>query len=192
MPVCMPSGAVLWIALSRHPCHSLSQLSHWLAAWCSLRWIVAPALHALEALSCNLHCPSKCCLAHRMAYVEGDLKDHLVSNPLTWEWLPTTRSGCPGCHPTWPSNQCLLRWGYHLFGQPVPAPHHSRSKELPPDIQPKSSLQLKPISPCPAVIYPFGEFTPFLFIGSLQILKPTNHLSGLPLDPLQQLSVFLV
>ena len=35
---------------------------------------------------------------------------------------------------------------HNLSGQPVPAPHHSHSKELPPDIQPKSALlQLKTI-----------------------------------------------
>jgi len=28
-------------------------------------------------------------------------------------------------------------------------------------------LQLKTVPRCPAVIYPFKEFTPFLFIGSL-------------------------
>ena len=45
---------------------------------------------------------------------------------------------------------------------------HRVCKELPPNIQPKSSIfQLKTILPCPAVIYPFKEFTPFLFIGSL-------------------------
>ena len=57
---------------------------------------------------------------------------------------------------------------YNLSGQPVPAPHHTPGKELPPNIQPKSSLfQLKTVPPCPAVICPFKEFTPFLFIGSL-------------------------
>ena len=54
-----------------------------------------------------------------------------------------------------------------LSGQPVPAPHHSPCKELPPNIQPKSTLiQLKTVPPCPAVICPFKEFTPFLFIDS--------------------------
>jgi len=53
----------------------------------------------------------------------------------------------------------------NLSGQPVPAPHHSLSKELPPDIQPKSCLpQFKTISPCPAVIYPCKELTPLLFV----------------------------
>jgi len=61
--------------------------------------------------------------------------------------------------PIQPGLEHLQGWGIHnLLGQPVPAPHHSHSKELPPDIQPKSSLlQLKTISPCPPVIYPSKE-----------------------------------
>ena len=43
---------------------------------------------------------------------------------------------------------------HSLFGQPVPAPHHSHSKEFPPDIQSKPSLlELKTIPPCPITIY---------------------------------------
>jgi len=63
--------------------------------------------------------------------------------------------------PIQPDLEHLQGWGIHnLSGQPVPAPHHSPGKELPPDIQPKSSLpQLKTIFPCPAVIYPFKERT---------------------------------
>jgi len=38
---------------------------------------------------------------------------------------------------------------YNLSGQPVPAPHYSPCKELPSNIQPKSSLfQLKTVPPC--------------------------------------------
>ena len=57
--------------------------------------------------------------------------------------------------PIKPIQEHLQGWSTHsLPGQPVPALHHSLCKELPPDIQPKSSLpQLKTISPCPAVIY---------------------------------------
>jgi len=52
----------------------------------------------------------------------------------------------------------------------VPPPDHSLGKELPPDIQPKSSLpQLKTISPCPAVIYLFKELIPLLFIRGLPL-----------------------
>jgi len=62
--------------------------------------------------------------------------------------------------PIQPGLEHLQGWTGHP--QPlwaaVPAPHHSHSKALPPDIQPKSSLlQLQTIFPCPAVIYPFKE-----------------------------------
>ena len=47
-----------------------------------------------------------------------------------------------------------------LSGQPIPAPHQSLGKELPPDIQPKSSLlQSKTVSSCPAAIYPVKELS---------------------------------
>ena len=84
--------------------------------------------------------------------------------------------------PIQPGLEHLQGWGIHnLSGQPVPAPHHSPGKELPPAIQPKSSLfQLKTFSPCPAVIYPFKEFTPLLFIGSLQVLKGCNEVTPQP------------
>ena len=66
--------------------------------------------------------------------------------------------------PIQPDLEHLQGWGIHnLCGQPVPAPHHSHSKELPLDIQPKSPLlQIKTISPCPAITYPFKELTPLL------------------------------
>ena len=71
--------------------------------------------------------------------------------------------------PIQPGLEHLQGQGIHnLSGQLVSPPHHSHSEELPPDIQPKSSLsQLKTISPCPSVIYPFKQLTPLLFIGSL-------------------------
>ena len=79
--------------------------------------------------------------------------------------------------PIQPGLEHLQGWGIHnLSGQPVSAPHHSPGKELSPNIQPKSSLfQLKSVPPCPAVIYPFKEVIPFLFIGSLQVLKGCNE-----------------
>ena len=69
--------------------------------------------------------------------------------------------------PIQPGLEHLQEQGIHnLPGQSVPAPYHSHSKELHPDIQPKSTLlQLKTIRPCPAVIYPFKELTPLLFTG---------------------------
>ena len=75
--------------------------------------------------------------------------------------------GCPGPHPTWPWTPPGMGHSQPLWAA-VPAPHHSHSKELPPDIQTKASLlQLQTSSPCPAVIYPCKELTPLLFIGSL-------------------------
>jgi len=79
-----------------------------------------------------------------------------------------TRPGCP----IQPGLEHLQGWGiHHLSGQPVPAPHHSHSKEFPPDIQPKPSLlQLKTISPCPAIVYPFKELAPLLFLATFPVL----------------------
>jgi len=37
-----------------------------------------------------------------MAWVEKELKDHLVSTPLPWAGLPTTRPGCPEPKCCWP------------------------------------------------------------------------------------------
>jgi len=51
--------------------------------------------------------------------------------------------GCPGPHPTWPWTPPGM-----VHPQPLWAPHHSHSKELPPDNQPKS-LNLKPFPPVP-------------------------------------------
>ena len=55
--------------------------------------------------------------------------------------------------PIQPGLEHLQGQGIHNFsGQPVPAPYHSPGKELPPNIQPKSSLfQVKTLSHCPAV-----------------------------------------
>ena len=56
--------------------------------------------------------------------------------------------------PIQPGLEHLQGWGIHNLSvfQAVSVPHHSHSKELPSDIQPKSSLlQLTTISPCPTV-----------------------------------------
>ena len=93
-----------------------------------------------------------------MAWVGRDPKDHQVPIPLPQAGLTSTRSstrsGWPG--PIQPGLEHLQGQGIrNLSGQPVPEPCHSPSKKLPPNIQPKSSLlQLKTISPYPAVIYP--------------------------------------
>ena len=95
-----------------------------------------------------------------MAWVGRDIKDHEAPTP------PRHRQGHQPSHvmlgqaaqgPIQPGLEHLQGWGIHnLSEQPIPAPHHSHSKELPPDIQLQSSLlQLKTISPCPAVIFPF-------------------------------------
>jgi len=104
-----------------------------------------------------------------MAWVGRDSKDHEAPTPCSH------RQGHQPPHlipdqaaqgPIQPGLEHLQGWTGHP--QPlwtaVPAPHHSHSKELP---QPKSSFNLKPFPPCPAVIYPFKELTPLLFIGSL-------------------------
>ena len=37
-----------------------------------------------------------------MAWVERDLKDHLVASLLLWAGWPAARPGCPEPHPAWP------------------------------------------------------------------------------------------
>ena len=107
-----------------------------------------------------------------MAWVGRDPKNHeaptslLQAGPQPPHLIPAQAAQGP----IQPGLEHLQGWTVHP--QPlwtaVPAPHHSHSKELPPDIQPKSSyLQLKTISPCPAIIYPFKELTPLLFVVSL-------------------------
>ena len=108
-----------------------------------------------------------------MAWVGRDLKDHQALTSCRQDHQPPhliLDQAAQG--PIQPGLEHLQGWTGHP--QPlwaaVPAPHHSHSKELPPDIQPKSSLlQLKTFSLCPAVIYPCKELTPLLFIGSLWV-----------------------
>jgi len=81
---------------------------------------------------------------------------------------PFTRPGCPGPHPTWPWTPPGMGHLQPLWAA-VPAPHHSPGKELPPNIQPKSSLfQLKTVPPCPAVI--LSCWTPACFGFQFKIL----------------------
>ena len=90
---------------------------------------------------------------HRMAWVRRDLKDHQAPTPTP---LPPTTGRQAGPTTSISNTQGPIQPGLEHFqgrgihslpGQPVPAPHHSHSKELPPDIQPKFSLlQLKAIS----------------------------------------------
>ena len=70
-----------------------------------------------------------------MAWIGKDLKDHQVPTP------PNHRQGCQlldqllsqiAQGPTQPCLKHLQGQGIHnLYGQPVPAPHHSLSKKLP-------------------------------------------------------------
>ena len=72
---------------------------------------------------------------HRMAWVGRDLKDHEYPMLPLQTGLPAstsnTRPYCPG--PYSPGPEHLQGQSIHnLCGQPVPAPHHSHSKEFPP------------------------------------------------------------
>jgi len=78
-----------------------------------------------------------------MAWVGRDLKDHQAPTPLCMQnHQPPHLIPDQAAHgPIQPSLDPLQERGTHsLSGQPVPAPHHSLCEELPPDIQPKSSL----------------------------------------------------
>ena len=90
---------------------------------------------------------------HRMAWVEKDHNDHLVSTSLLCAGSPTTRPGL----------ECLQGWGIHnLLGQPVPVCHHPVCEKLLPNIQPKSPLsQSKTIPPCPITIHPCKQTLPY-------------------------------
>jgi len=64
-----------------------------------------------------------------MAWVEKDLKDHLLSTSLPWAGLPTTRPGLP----IQPGLEYLQGLSIHnLLGQPVPVLHNPLSEKLPP------------------------------------------------------------
>lgn len=69
-----------------------------------------------------------------MAYVERDLSDHQIPSPLPQAGLPATRSNTRSDFPWAPQPRLehLQGWGiYNLTGKPVPAPHHSLSKNCP-------------------------------------------------------------
>ena len=128
-----------------------------------------------------------------MAWVGSDLKDHEALTPLP-QARPTTstsnsRPGCPRPHPT--CLEHLQGWGTHsLSGQPVLAPHHSVGKELPPDIQPKSSLpQLKTISHCPFIAL-IAEQTFLSNVNPVWMAFPPRS-AGLFLDGLDVIIHFL-
>ena len=102
-----------------------------------------------------------------MTWVGRDLKDHEAPTPpcrMEGHWPLYLILDQAAQSPIQPGLEHLQGQGTHnLSEQPVPAAHHSHCKELPPDIQPKSSLlQIKTIFPCPAIIYPCEELTPLL------------------------------
>jgi len=75
---------------------------------------------------------------HRMAWIEKDLEDHLVSTPLLCAGLPTTRPGCPEPHPAWiPSRDGASRTS---LGNPFQCITTLCVEKLPPNTQPKPPL----------------------------------------------------
>ena len=82
-----------------------------------------------------------------MAWVAKD--HHLISTPLPWAGLPTTRPGCPEPHPALPwLPPGIGHLQPNLSGQPVPVCHYPLSEKLPPNIKPKPPLsQFKTILP---------------------------------------------
>ena len=115
---------------------------------------------------------------HRMAWVEKDHNDHLVSTPLQCAGSPTTRPGCPGPHPAWP-------WMPPEMGHPQP-PWATCSSTSPPSVWKNILLISSPNLPCislksfPLVyltIHSHKQLFPLLFIRSLQILEGHNEVS---------------
>ena len=105
----------------------------------------------------NRHCGAYS-LNHRMAWVEKDLKDHLVSILLPQAGPPTTRRGCPEPHPAWP-------WTHPVMGYPQPSPGNLfqcvttlwvKSLLLIPSLSLLMS-QFKIIPPCPITIHPHKQ-----------------------------------
>ena len=121
-----------------------------------------------------------------------------------------------------PGLECLQGWGIHnLLGQPAPVRHHPLGEKIPSNIQPKPPLsQLKPFhlvlslstlvnscSPsCLCAPFKYWKDTMRSSQSLLQakqsqfpqpfptgeVLQPSDHLSGPPLDPLQELHVLPV
>jgi len=53
---------------------------------------------------------------HSEAWVERDLKDHLVSTPLLWAELSTARPGCPEPHPALTGNAHFTKQKLNVQG----------------------------------------------------------------------------
>jgi len=107
---------------------------------------------------------------HRMAWVGRGLKDHQVPIPPKQAKLPATRSssrsGCPGPHPSWPWRPPEMGCPQPLWAV-VPAPHYPLSEKLHPNVWSKSSrLEFKIIPPCSITINLCKKFS-LVFIISL-------------------------
>ena len=93
-----------------------------------------------------------------MTWVGRNIKDHESPIPFHRQGHqhPHLILDQPAQGPIQPCLEHLQGWGIHnICGQPVPAPHHTLSKELSPDIYSKSPILLfKNIPPCPIAIYP--------------------------------------
>ncbi|KAK4807117.1 hypothetical protein QYF61_018458 [Mycteria americana] len=139
-----------------------------------------------------------------------------------WTLVVQTSCGCPipgsgylpldqvAQSPVQPGLEHFQGGGIHSFcGQPVPVPHHPHGKKFLPNIQSKCTLfQFKTVAPCPVTTGPVlkgrnkvslepsllqaerPQLSQPFFTG--EVLQPSDHLRGPPLDPLQQVHVFLV
>ena len=80
------------------------QIWHGGEALCRTAWLNHE--YVLKKAECNFYSVLLCGRGyspnHRMAWVEKDHNDHLISTPLLSAGLPTTRPGCPEPHPAWP------------------------------------------------------------------------------------------
>jgi len=77
-----------------------------------------------------------------MVWVGGTSKP-TPPQPLPWAGLPSTSSGCPGLHPTWPWAPPGMGHPQLLWAACASASSPSQWK-MSPDISPKSSFSLKP------------------------------------------------
>ncbi|KAK4821804.1 hypothetical protein QYF61_003833 [Mycteria americana] len=151
---------------------------------------------------------------HRMIWVAKDLKDHLVPTPCHGQGqLPLDQVAQS---PMQPGLEHFQGWGIHNFsGQSVPVPHH-------PLILKCTLSQVKAITPCPVATCPCKKSLSSFLVGPLQVLEgcykvspepfllqaeqpqlsqavfigevlqPSDHLCGPPLDLLRQVHVRLL
>ena len=148
-----------------------------------------------------------------MAWVEKDHSDHQVSTPLLCAGSPTTNQPGLECLQGWGIYSLLgqpVSVHHHPLGEKLPPNIQPKT--------PLSHFTTIPL--CPITIHPRKQSFPLLFIQSLQVLEGRNavslepsllqakkaqlpqpflvvevlqtsdHLSGPPLDPLQELHVF--